>query len=147
MTDQLNLLLADDDFDDCILFYEALSDLSLTFTLTTVHDGFELIRQLTGKDGMIPHILFLDLNMPLKNGIECLAEIRRIENLKRLPVIIYSTSYQPEVVSSLYDIGATFYIRKPSDYAQLKKVISHTLTFFNEKAPVQPSLENFVLFD
>jgi CheY-like chemotaxis protein len=147
MNEQLNLLLADDDFDDCILFYEALSDLSLTFTLTTVHDGFELIRQLTGKEPFIPHILFLDLNMPLKNGIECLSEIRKIEALKILPVIIYSTSYQPEVVSSLYEIGATFYIRKPSDYAQLKKVISHTLSFFNKREPVQPSLDKFVLFD
>ena len=118
----LNLLLADDDLDDCIFFKEALEELPLDYSLTMVHNGAGLMQRLSG-DTATPDILYLDLNMPLKTGYECLEEIRNSKRLKNLPVIIISTSYDHMVANELYKKGAHFYIRKPGDFAILKKII------------------------
>lgn len=124
----LNILLADDDTDDCIFFKEALEDLPLSTNLTAVHDGEQLMQLLTKETNELPHVLFLDLNMPRKNGFECLSEIKLNKKLKQLPVIIFSTSFDQDVVNLLYKNGAQYFIRKPSEFSQLKKVIQQTLT-------------------
>ncbi|WP_281310420.1 response regulator [Flavobacterium flavigenum] len=139
-----NLLLADDDDDDCIFFKEALDELPLSTTLETVHDGVELMYHL-GNAANLPDILFLDLNMPRKNGHECLAEIKNIEEFKNLPVIIFSTSLDSKIVDLLYDMGATHYIRKPGDFSKLKKVISGALTKASESSFKQPARAQFIL--
>src|SRR5665647_2218424 len=90
---QLNILLADDDTDDCIFFKEALRELLLYTNLTTVQDGEQLMQLLTNETNELPHILFLDLNMPRKNGFECLSEIKQNKNLKDLPVVIFTTFF------------------------------------------------------
>src|ERR1700685_2111548 len=90
----LNLLLADDDMDDCFFFKEALEGLALSTNMTAVHDGEQLMQLLTEEAYELPHVLFIDLNMPRKNGFECLAEIRLNQKLRQVPVIVYSTSYQ-----------------------------------------------------
>ena len=69
----LNLLLADDDIDDCSFFKEVLENLPISTHLTTVHDGEQLIQLLAKETIELPHVLFLDLNMPRKNGFECLS--------------------------------------------------------------------------
>lgn len=79
---QLNILLADDDSDDCLFFKEALRELLLSTNLTTVHDGEQLMQLLTNETNVLPHVLFLDLNMPRKNGFECLTEIKLSKKLK-----------------------------------------------------------------
>ena len=140
----LNLVLADDDMDDCIFFKEALEELSHVTDLTTVHDGVALMRLL--KDGAepLPHAVYLDLNMPLKTGFECLTEIKQSEKLKHLPVFIFSTSFNPDVVKNLRERGATHYIRKPADFSDLKNVISKSLDLLTLSNPKSPA-ENFVL--
>ena len=90
---QLNILLADDDTDDCIFFENALGELLLSTNLTTVHDGEQLMLLLTKNSTENFDVLFLDLNMPRKNGITCLDEIKHTDKLKSIPVIIFSTSY------------------------------------------------------
>lgn len=140
-----NLLLADDDDDDCIFFKEALDELSLSVTLETVHDGVELMDYLETAADDLPDMLFLDLNMPRKNGHECLTEIKNIEVLKKLPVIIFSTSLDTKIVDLLYDMGATYYIRKPGDFSKLKKVISDALARASESSFIQPAREQFIL--
>ena len=90
----LTLWLADDDADDCVFFKEALEELPVNSTLKTVNDGEQLMICSIQKEPF-PDILFLDLNMPRKKGFECLAEIKRNEKLKSLPVIVYSTSFDP----------------------------------------------------
>ena len=149
---QLNILLADDDIDDCIFFKVALEELLLSTRLTTVHDGEQLMQLLTNETNELPHVLFLDINMPRKNGKECLVEIKLNNKLKHFPVIMFSTSYEKEVVNLLYDGGAQYFIRKPSDFSQFKKVIQQTLTLImknmlaSEAGNIsQPSRENFVL--
>lgn len=93
----------------------------------------------------LPDILFLDLNMPRKNGIECLTEIKQTEDLKDLPVIIFSTSLDMTIVDQMYEKGATYYIRKPGDFSKLKKVIGNALTVTAENNYKQPSKEHFIL--
>jgi CheY-like chemotaxis protein len=118
-----NLLLADDDIDDCIFFEDALNELHVSATLSTVNDGVQLISYLFAKTNSLPDVIFLDLNMPKKSGFECLAEIKKNDILMSIPVIIFSTSLDLNVVDKLYQMGAHRYIRKPAGYDKLKKVI------------------------
>ena len=141
----LNLLLADDDTDDCIFFKEALEKLPLSTHLTTVHNGEQVMQLLTKETNELPHVLFLDLNMPRKNGFECLLEIKLNKKLKQLPVIIFSTSFEQEVGNLLYKNGAQYYIRKPAEFSQLKKIIHQALKLIAQENILQPTKENFVL--
>jgi CheY-like chemotaxis protein len=141
----LNLLLADDDTDDCIFFKEALVDLVIPTSLVTVNDGEELMQFLTNNRSDLPHILFLDLNMPRKNGFECLSEIKQNDRLKSLPVIIFSTSFEQEVVNLLYKNGAKYFIRKPSVFLQFKEIILFAILILMDDSISSPAIENFVL--
>lgn len=144
--ERYNLLLADDDDDDCLFFKEALDETSITATLSVVHDGVQLMDYLRlNSSANFPDVLFLDLNMPRKNGLECLAEIKADETLKKLPVIIFSTSLDTEIVNNLYKNGASYYIRKPGDFSKLKKVIELSLTIASENNFKQPERTNFIL--
>ena len=142
---QLNILLADDDIDDCTFFKKAIEDFPVSTYCTAVHDGEQLMKQLTNETNELPDVLFLDLNMPRKNGFECLEEIKLNKKLKQLPVIIFSTSFEQEVVNALYKNGAQHCIRKPSDFLQLKIIIQQVLTLIAEGNMTQPTKENFVL--
>ena len=141
----LNLLLADDDLDDCIFFKEALEELSVSTKLTTVNDGVQLMQLLSKEKEVMPDVLYLDLNMPRKNGFDCLVEIKSDEKLKQIPVIIYSTSFDKEVVNLLHERGAQFYIRKPAEFHNLKNVIQKSLELIADANKEQPSIEKFVL--
>ena len=142
---QLNILLADDDTDDCVFFKNALKDLVIPTSLIAVHDGEQLMHLLINETLELPHILFLDLNMPRKNGFECLTEIKLNKKLKQLPVIVFSTSFEQEMVNMLYKNGAQFFIRKPSEFLQFKKIIQQALTLVVQGDISQPNSENFVL--
>ena len=142
---QLNILLADDDTDDCIFFKEALGELLLSTNLTTVNDGEQLMKLLTNETNVLPDVLFLDLNMPRKNGFECLTEIKLSKKLKQLPVIVFSTSFEQEVVNQLYKNGAQYFIRKPSEFSQFKKIIQQSLALIMKEDISQPARENFVV--
>lgn len=147
---RLNILLADDDKDDCQFFKEALEELQLHTRLTVVHDGEELLQLLQKKTNKIPHVLFLDVNMPRKNGSACLEEIKRNPNLKTLPVIILSTSYDEHIGDLLYEKGAQYYIGKPADFSELKKVIQQAISLVTQShgkrsCITQPPREKFLL--
>jgi CheY-like chemotaxis protein len=142
---QLKILLADDDIDDCIFFKEALVELLLSKHLTTVNDGEQLMQLLTNETNVLPHVLFLDLNMPRKNGFECLTEIKLSKKLKQLPVIVFSTSFEQEVVNQLYKNGAQYFIRKPSEFSQFKNIIQLSLALITKENISQPTRENFVI--
>jgi CheY-like chemotaxis protein len=129
----LNILLADDDLDDCNLFKHALEELSLSAQLTTVHDGEQLMNYLSENSQHLPQVLFLDINMPRKNGLECLAEIKRNPTLKDIPVVMFSTSNSWDTINMLFKSGSNVYIHKPSDFAQLKQVIHHALPIAAEE--------------
>ena len=124
----INVLLADDDEDDRLFFREAFEEIKIKTKVKTVNDGVELMNHLTKSGNELPHILFLDLNMPRKNGIDCLMEIKRSANLKDIPVAIYSTSASEEDIEDTFVKGANVYIKKPSDFSTLKKILEEVIT-------------------
>ena len=143
---EYRLLLADDDEDDCVFFKDALADLDFPVALVVVNDGVQLMNYLSYSPfGNLPDILFLDLNMPRKSGFECLSEIKLIDKLKDLPVIIFSTSLDMNVVDLLFEKGAIYYIRKPGDFSKLKKVILTALTITTQTNYTQPARDKFIL--
>lgn len=140
----INILLADDDDDDCLFFKEALEELPISTKLTTVTDGNQLMQLLYQLD-TLPHVLFLDLNMPRKNGYECLSEIQISPSLRELPVIIFSTSFDKDSVNQLHDYGAHYYIRKPGEFNDLKNVLHKALLTIEKNNFVKPAKDKFVL--
>ena len=112
-----HILLADDDLDDSYLFGEALSEISSSIKFSHVPDGEQLIHFLKGQDH--PDLIFLDLNMPGKNGEECLLEIRNDERLQKIPVVIYSTSSGNRDIEACFKGGANCYLVKPNNYSAI----------------------------
>jgi len=144
LADEKYILLADDDTDDCMFFANALEELKVPFKLKTVFDGEQLMNFLENKDNL-PDIIFLDMNMPCKNGFECLVEIRQSELYKMIPVIIISTSLDENIIKLLHENGAFFYIKKPSLFAHLKKLMSMVINLIAAGNYKQPSIEKFML--
>jgi CheY-like chemotaxis protein len=126
--DPIYILLADDDEDDRDFFRDALEELKINTVVTFVHDGSQLMQYLERQDIHLPHLIFLDLNMPLKSGMDCLREIRENERLKHLSVAIYSTSASDEHIEETFVKGANVYIRKPNDFTTLKKVLQEVIS-------------------
>jgi CheY-like chemotaxis protein len=139
------ILLADDDADDRMLFEEALIEIDTRILLNTATDGEELMHMLEKKVRLDPIVIFLDLNMPKKNGFECLKEIKQKDKFKDIPVIVYSTSCQEETINQMYVHGASYYICKPNSFAKLKDSIQHIFLSGFNKLVQQPSLKDFVI--
>ncbi|POY36584.1 response regulator [Solitalea longa] len=141
----IKVLLADDDKDDCFLFREALQEIPMASELKVVNNGEQLMHYLIDEAEELPTILFLDLNMPRKNGFSCLEEIKGNENLKQIPVIIFSTSYDAHVAELLFKKGAQHYISKPADFSQLIKIIEYSLKLILQEKTSSPLKGNFLL--
>jgi len=144
MAKRFHILLADDDADDRFFFKKALEELTAAVHLSTVANGEELMHFLSKNIGQLPDLLFLDLNMPRKNGSECLAEIKQNKKLQDLPVIIYSTSLNEDVADILYANGAHYYVRK-TGIAELKKTLEWVLMLMLEKKFARPPRNKFIL--
>jgi CheY-like chemotaxis protein len=140
----INILLADDDQADCLLFKLALEALPLTATLNVVHDG-ELLMEFLTTSQALPDVLFLDLNMPRKNGFSSLGAIKRNTGLWGLPIVIFSTSSDDKAVNNVFRDAAYYYIRKPDDFTVLKKVLYEALTLISRPDRSMPNKENFML--
>jgi CheY-like chemotaxis protein len=123
MSATVHILLADDDPDDREFFSEAIRSIDIPHKLLLFEDGQELMDYLKNVELDVPHILFLDLNMPCKSGFDCLKEIREKKALKDLSIAIYSTSSSDRDVEHAFIGGANVYIKKPSDFQHLKKVV------------------------
>ena len=139
----LSVLLADDDKDDRLFFNMALEAVTTPTQLATVADGEKLMAYLSENAQQLPYVLFLDHNMPRKNGAECLAEIKLNPKFKSLPVVIYSTSLREEIADVFYENGAHYYVKK-CDFDQLIKIITNVLSLLAENSS-RPSRENFIL--
>lgn len=139
-----NIFLADDDEDDRLFFEEALKEVCDDAVLTVAENGDELMEILYRPPVPMPDVIFLDLNMPKKNGFECLAEIKKNGTLKDLPIIIFTTSLQEESIKKVYSQGANYYVRKPTDFRQLKLIVEKLLAIDWLKEALQPEKERFV---
>jgi len=139
------VLLADDDEDDRLFFSDAIKELKMNTVVQFVKDGQELIDHLLQSDTILPHVLFLDLNMPIKTGLECLKEIKNIERLKNIAVAIYSTSASEGDIEETFVRGANVYIKKPSSFISLKKVLSEVITLNWQYQTSGLNRDNFLL--
>ena len=141
----LHILLADDDEDDRLIFKDAINEVKVKTKVTMVNDGVQLMEYLQETEDDLPHIVFLDLNMPRKGGIECLKEIRSDARLKDLSIAIYSTSASEDDIEDTFIKGANIYIKKPNDFTTLVKVLSEVITINWQYQTSDLNKENFVL--
>jgi CheY-like chemotaxis protein len=119
---KLNISIAGDNKEDCHLFKEALEELPVLAQLTTFHNGEQLMKWLTKKQNKLPDVLFPGLDMPQKNGFAFLGEIKGNNKLDRLPVIIPFSARQEYKVNQVFSDAAHYYIRKPTEFSELKKI-------------------------
>lgn len=143
----IQVILTDDDLDDRIMFADALKATHLKVNLITANNGVVLLDYLNAHLQTLPDILFLDLNMPLKNGFESFTEIKNNPALKNLRVVIFSTSGSRQVIDKLYEAGADFFIQKPFDFRNLVKLIEYAITRISEIDFKQPIRAEFMLGD
>jgi CheY-like chemotaxis protein len=122
----ITILMADDDADDRELAQEALRLSQVPSDLRCVEDGEELLDYLNRRgrysapeSAPEPGLILLDLNMPRMDGHEVLRQLKRDSRLKRIPVIILSTSRRDEDVAGSYDLGANCFITKPGSFSEL----------------------------
>ena len=123
----LRILLVEDDIDDCMFFKDALLETGINTTLQITTRCTDILKLLGNVPEKLPDLIFLDLNMPLVSGHECLKEIRNLPYLNPIPVIIYSTSAIKQEVESTFEAGANLYLQKPSSFGllviALKKIL------------------------
>ena len=143
--DQLNIFLADDDDDDRLLFCEALDELETDTRVTTFENGVDLMANLIDKEIALPDMIFLDLNMPLMNGEECLTDIKQEPALSDIPIVIYSTSLDPHMAEILLEKGANRYLQKPKSYTQLKASLERSLETIHQNQSKPSSMKDFII--
>lgn len=138
----VTLLMAEDDKEDQMLLAEAFKEAHLLNTLHVVQDGEELMDFLHHRgrhtDAPQPDILLLDLNMPRKDGREALAEIKADPLLRRMPVIVLTTSAAEEDILRSYDLGVNSYIRKPVTFDKLVEVVKLLGNYWFEIVELPP---------
>jgi len=121
------IFVVDDDADDLEIFGQALEAVAPGTPLVMIADSSTLLPILHADNTALPGLLFLDLNMPLKPGMECLAEINADPILNHLKIVVLSTSVNPDNISEAYKLGASFYAVKPNDFNALSRLISKIL--------------------
>jgi CheY-like chemotaxis protein len=118
------VILAEDDIDDQNIFQIALEEIDSAIRAEFVSDGKELLRLLqTNK----PDLLFLDLDMPYKNGLECLVEMRNDPRLETIPVVVFSSTTRPSNIQTAYEMGAHLFFIKPPVYSDYLSSIKSIL--------------------
>lgn len=142
-TSSINILIADDDKDDALLLTEALHDILPSSNCIHTTDGIAALRFL--KTNPQTDLVFLDLNMPLKNGINCLKDISSLNLLPNTPVVIYSTSDNTQDIDQSYKFGAKFYIVKPASFNELKRIIKRAITILGKPVSEMVDKSGFVL--
>lgn len=140
-----SILLAEDDDDDYLIFREVITEYYPHIKITRVKDGVELIRLLKAKPENAYDILFLDINMPKKNGFQCIDEIKLDLKLS-IPVIVFSTSNDYESIRSMYYRKAAMYICKPNNFQQHKDFLIKAISV-NWKTTSRVPASEFVLAD
>lgn len=123
----MKVVLVDDDEDDRLFFSDALQEIEINTDLREFNNGQELLDYLSNSNNQLPQLIFLDLNMPVMDGFECLKEIRKNPNLQDLVVAIYSTSSSERDIEETFVNGANIYINKPNKFEDLKKTIAQVV--------------------
>ena len=122
------ILMVDDDYDDFEIFCEALKAVNAKVRCLHATNGAEAFDLLKNHMVDLPDYIFLDINMPVMNGRECLTRIKKDNRLKEIPVVIYSTSSDVREMEYCKGVGAREFIVKPGSFEKLVSVISSTIT-------------------
>lgn len=136
------ILIAEDDADDRFLLQTAFEENGFTDTLEFVENGIELIEYLSAisekktLDAQYPGFILLDLNMPKKDGREVLKEIKQHPELKKIPVIIFTTTKNENEIRRCYELGANTYVVKPVSFDGLVKVIQEIRGYWFNTASI-----------
>ena len=141
MKNEFTIFYTDDDAEDLEFFTEVTSAIGNHLNIVTQNNGKKLLYDLENPPPN-PHIVFLDLNMPGFSGFDVLQQLRSSESYKNLPIVIFSTSSDEKNIAKSRELGASFYITKPTDFSLFKKTIQHTLSINWDT--FKPSKENFV---
>lgn len=133
-TGTIEILLVEDNPGDARLTLEAFKEARVINNMTVVHDGAEALaylrRQGAYADAMVPDLVLLDLNLPKVDGRQVLAEIKTDESLKRIPVIVLTTSASQDDIARAYGSHANCYITKPVDLDQFLRAIQSIESFW-----------------
>lgn len=114
-----SILLVEDDLDDQLLFREALSEVDNSISYLSAVNGINALEVLNYSENTLPSIIFMDVNMPKMNGIDCLKELQKLQKFQLLPVIMYSTSCSLEHQQECFKNGAIGYFEKPNNFDEL----------------------------
>lgn len=126
MKNELTIFYTDDDQDDLEFFKEIIEDIDGDYNVVTQANAEQLLQVLDNPPPT-PYVVFLDINMPGMTGIEALHIIRQSEDHKTLPIVMFSTSNDEDMIEKSREMGASFYVPKSSAFEELKKSIEHTL--------------------
>ncbi len=141
----VKVLLADDDKDDQQLFTAAIEETKVNAEVTTVDNGKDLIDILKDPREPNPDIIFLDVNMPVKDGKEALAEIKKDETLRDIPTVMLSTSDSPNDVEETFKHGANLYVKKPNSFNSLILILKNIFMLHWAKALLKPVRQTFLV--
>ena len=130
----IEILMIDDDAGDILIAREALTENKVRNNVSVVNDGVEALRYLHGDDDAgtqpRPDLILLDLNLPRKGGLEVLAEIKADPSLRRIPVVVLTTSEAEEDIARSYDLHANAYVTKPVDFRSFLHAVRQIDDFF-----------------
>lgn len=142
ITSDIVIHYADDDVDDLEYFKEAVSMISKKITLFTYQNSVKFLEKVRANE-LQAGIVFLDLNMPGKNGFDILKEMRGTGDLKELPVVVYSTSNNPNSIDVSMLLGANLYAVKPNTFPAVKSLIERIINI--NWSQFKPAKENFLI--
>lgn len=141
----LHVLLADDDADDRVFLSEIIVDVAPRATIDVACNGAMLMEYMNSPHTLLPDIIFLDLNLPLKNGKQCLTEIKNDGKFQHIPVIIYSTSSYMKDIENAYNNGANLYVIKPNTCGELKRIMKKIFATDWSDSLWSPQREKFIM--
>ena len=129
MNNTHHLMLVDDDEDDREIFLSVVQSIVPEANYTIAQNGEDALQKLN-HNSVVPHLIFLDLNMPLMNGKQFLMEIKKYENLNSIPVVILSTSSDQASIKDAMDLGARDFVTKPDRYSAWEQALKNVLNNF-----------------
>lgn len=141
-TENWDILLAEDDIDDVLTFELAMKEMPFSFILRNALNGdllFVLLKE------RIPDILFLDILLPCRDGVNCIIEIRKNKDYHHMPVVMFTSMQSPEYIDECFKNGANFYLLKSNSIHELSEKLTKIFSIDWKNFMFYPQKEQFVL--